>query len=336
MTDRNARYVALALLVLCCLPFFRGGSTRRSMVRAVLLEQRAEGWCVGLLAQAPEAAADTSETEAELSFVAAEGETVEKALADAEAALPQTANYRLCDYVLLLAGSGRDALEQYEALLARTQCGRTAAAVLAGDFSCEALSAASEEDSETALPTLLEQLKAAGADAPRLYEDARQTRGGLLLPCVTLEAGRVARLGQGVLLLAETSLTLDENTMQAALLLEGKTEQRAFWLDGQQVVLQNCVLSRSMQPNTGSEEAGAAAFVLRVDAIHPFGAAARLGDAQTAQLAALLGQTLRTLWAQGVDAARLSAFAAQRSGSALDAPGQSECPAVEVQICWLE
>jgi hypothetical protein len=302
------------------------------MVRAVLLEQRAEGWCVGLLAQAPEAAADTSETEAELSFVAAEGGTVEKALADAEAALPQTANYRLCDYVLLLAGSGWGALEQYEELLARTQCGRTAAAVLAGDFTVEALSAASEEDDETALPTLLEQLKAAGADAPRLYE--RQTRGGLLLPCLALEEG----LGQGVLLLAETNLLLDENTMQAALLLAGKTENRAFWLEGRQVALRDCIVSRSIR-----EDAEKESFILRVDAINKFGAAASQQDKgqsgeESAQLAALLGQTLRTLWAQGVDVAQLSAFAAQRGGSALDrsdTPGQSECPAVEVQVCWL-
>jgi hypothetical protein len=333
MTDRNARYVALALLVLCCFTFFRGGSTQRSMVRAVLLEQRAEGWCVGLLAQAPEAAADTSETEAELSFVAAEGETVEKALVAAEAALPQTANYRLCDYVLLLADSGWDALEQYEELLARTQCGRTAAAVLAGDFSCAALSAASEEEAETALSTLLEQLKAAKSDAPRMYE--RQTRGGLLLPCITLEEGRAARMGQGILLLAETRRILDENTMQAALLLAGKTEQRAFWLDGQQVVLRDCVVSRTVQGNAEN-----ATFTLRVDAMNQFGAATSQQDkgqdgAQTAQLAALLGQTLRTLWADGVDAATLSAFAAQRSGSVIYAPGQSACPTVEVQVYWL-
>jgi hypothetical protein len=257
---------------------------------------------------------------------------VEKALAAAEAALPQTANYRLCDYVLLLAGSGWEALEQYEELLTRTQCGRTAAVVLAGDFSCAALSAASEEAGEMALPTLLEQLKAAGADAPRLYE--RQTRGGLLLPRLALEEGRAARMGEGVLLLAETSLTLDENTMQAALLLSGKTEHRAFWLDGRQVALRDCVLSRTVRGNAENET-----FLLRLDAQSALGAAAsQQGGEGSAQLAALLGQTLRTLWAQGVDAARLSAFAAQRSGSVLDTsgtPGQSACPAVEVQIYWL-
>jgi hypothetical protein len=296
----------------------------------VLLERRAEGWCVGLLAQAPEAAADTSETVAELSFVAAEGETVEKALAGAEAALPKTANYRLCDYVLLLAGSGWDAMEEYETLLARTPCGRTAAAVLAGDFTCEALSAASEEESETALPTLLEQLKAAQADAPRLYE--RHTRGGLLLPRLTLEQGRAARPGDGVLLLPETSVSLDENTMQAALLLAGKTKQRTFWLEGQQVTLRNCVVSRTVRGTAANE-----VFVLRLDAQSAFGVAApEQNGAQTARLADLLDETLRTLWEAGVDAAGLNAFAVQRNGlAAARTPGQSECPAVEVRVRWL-
>src|SRR5699024_11873056 len=50
---------------------------------------------LGLLYQAPEASADSSEVSDGIRFAAAQGPDLERALASAEAALPLTANFRL-------------------------------------------------------------------------------------------------------------------------------------------------------------------------------------------------------------------------------------------------
>ena len=54
---------------------------------------------------------------------------MEQALAAAEQALPQTTSYRLCDY-LLLPKAAESLLTEYEQLVLRRGCGRTAARLL--------------------------------------------------------------------------------------------------------------------------------------------------------------------------------------------------------------
>ena len=98
------KVLAVFLLAIYCLAFFRADSTQESMIRAILLEQNEGGWTVGLLYQAPEASADSSKASAEIQFAAAQDSTLEKALTAAQEALPQAANYRLCDYLLLAPG----------------------------------------------------------------------------------------------------------------------------------------------------------------------------------------------------------------------------------------
>ena len=100
---KQKSYKPLLYLLLTgwCLLFLRCESTEKSMVRAVYLSQTELGYQAGLLYQAPQAAADAAEASAALQFVQAEGQTMERALAGAEQALPQTASYRLCDYLLL-------------------------------------------------------------------------------------------------------------------------------------------------------------------------------------------------------------------------------------------
>ena len=100
----NRRTLALAALGLWCLLFVRTRTTEKSMVRAVVLEWDGQGWTAGLLYQAPEAAADSSEASAQVRFAAAQGGSLGQALSTAEGLLPQQADYRLCDHVLLAPG----------------------------------------------------------------------------------------------------------------------------------------------------------------------------------------------------------------------------------------
>ena len=118
---RNAKsYKPLLFLLLTgwCLLFLRCESTEKSMVRAVYLAQTEHGYQAGLLYQAPQAAADAADATAALQFVQAEGQTMERALDAAEQALPQTASYRLCDY-LLLSKAEESLLTEYEQLVLR-------------------------------------------------------------------------------------------------------------------------------------------------------------------------------------------------------------------------
>lgn len=80
----NRRTLALAALGLWCLLFVRTRTTEKSMVRAVMLEWDAQGWTAGLLYQAPEAAADSSEASAQVRFAAAQGGSLGQALSTAE------------------------------------------------------------------------------------------------------------------------------------------------------------------------------------------------------------------------------------------------------------
>ena len=99
MKQRWARILLYAVLVGWCLLFLRCETTEKSMIRVVYLEQKEQTWSVGLLYQSPEAAADAADASAALRIADGRGQTLETALAAAEAALPQTADYRLCDYV---------------------------------------------------------------------------------------------------------------------------------------------------------------------------------------------------------------------------------------------
>ena len=134
--QKSCKPLLYLLLTGWCLLFLRCESTEKSMVRAVYLAQTEQGYQAGLLYQAPQAAADAAEASAALQFVQAEGQTMERALAAAEQALPQTASYRLCDY-LLLPKAEEPLLTEYEQLVLRRGCGRTAARLLCAEGETE-------------------------------------------------------------------------------------------------------------------------------------------------------------------------------------------------------
>lgn len=127
MKRRWARILLYAVLVGWCLLFLRCETTEKSMIRAVYLEQKEQTWSVGLLYQSPEAAADAADASAALRIADGRGQTLETALAAAEGTLPQTADYRLCDYLLFPVQTDDGVLSAYEALVLERCWRRTAA-----------------------------------------------------------------------------------------------------------------------------------------------------------------------------------------------------------------
>lgn len=197
--QKSCKPLLYLLLTGWCLLFLRCESTEKSMVRAVYLSQTGQGYQAGLLYQAPQAAADAAEASAALQFVQAEGQTMEQALAAAEQALPQTASYRLCDY-LLLPKAEEPLLTEYEQLVLRRGCGRTAARLLCAEGETGHLA------TRAALPdALMAQIKAAapavsayraGASAHSLVERGRDNDTGGR--CSAHRSGRYALvLGAG-------------------------------------------------------------------------------------------------------------------------------------------
>ncbi|MFR9067809.1 MAG: hypothetical protein ACLVJH_13955 [Faecalibacterium prausnitzii] len=202
--------------------FLRCESTEKSMVRAVYLSQTGQGYQAGLLYQAPQAAADAAEASAALQFVQAEGQTMEQALAGAEQALPQTASYRLCDY-LLLPKAEEPLLTEYEQLVLRRGCGRTAARLLCAEGETGHLAA------QAALPdALMAQIKAAAPTAPRLYE---HTEPGLL-PILRWSAEEVTIQEGGVLHTVAANIPLSPEQAEVYRLLAGQGGIRQLWLEG--------------------------------------------------------------------------------------------------------
>ena len=87
------------LVVWLCL-FLHWDNTEKSMIRALLVETNGDGWTVGLLYQFPEASADSSEAKAAIRLCIGRGPELSSAISAAEEALPQRADWRLCEYLL--------------------------------------------------------------------------------------------------------------------------------------------------------------------------------------------------------------------------------------------
>lgn len=295
---KNAKPYKLLLYLLLagwCLLFLRCESTEKSMVRAVYLAQTEQGYQTGLLYQAPQAAADAADASAALQFVQAEGQTMERALAAAEQALPQTASYRLCDY-LLLPKAEEPLLTEYEQLVLRRGCGRTAARLLCAEGEVDHLAA------QAALPdALMAQIKTAAPTAPRLYE---HTEPGLL-PILRWSAEEVTLQEGGVLHTVAANIPLSPEQAEVYRLLAGQGGIRQLWLEGERIGIRRCTVSVTLQK---------AQVLVRLDcqrAAH----SPLPTQTQQQQLAAQCTALLQSCWQQGVDVLHLQARAALRSGS---------------------
>lgn len=307
---KNAKtYKSLLVMLLAgwCLLFLRCESTEKSMVRAVYLAQTEQGYQAGLLYQAPQAAADAAEASAALQFVQAEGQTMELALAAAEQALPQTASFRLCDY-LLLPKAAEPLLTEYEQLVLRRGCGRTAARLLCAEGEIDHL------DAQAALPdALMAQLKAAAPIAPRLYE---HTEPGLL-PVLGWSAKEVTVQEGGVLHTAAGDTFFSPEQAEVYRLLTGQGGTRQLWLEGERIGIRRCTVSVTLQKEQ---------VLVRLDcqrAAH----SPLPTQAQQQQLAAQCTALLQGCWQQGVDVLHLPARAALRDGSGASFdPTKNACP----------
>ena len=313
---RNAKsYKPLLFLLLTgwCLLFLRCESTEKSMVRAVYLAQTEQGYQAGLLYQAPQAAADAADATAALQFVQAEGQTMERALDAAEQALPQTASYRLCDY-LLLSKAEEPLLTEYEQLVLRRGCGRTAARLLCAEGEIDRLAA------QAALPdALMAQLKAA---APRLYE---HTEPGLL-PVLRWNAEEVSLQEGGVLHTVVGNTLLSPEQAEVYRLLTEQGDTRQLWLEGERIGIRRCTVSVTLQK---------AQVLVRLDcqrAAH----SPLPTQAQQQQLAAQCTALLQGCWQQGVDVLHLQARAALRDGSGASFdPTKNVCPQLRTDVHFM-
>ena len=176
MKQKKLRSLSAMLLIGWCLIFLRCETTEKSMVRALYLAQKEQSITVGLLYQAPEAAADASEASGAVQLQLAQADTLAKALAAAQKQLPQKADYRLCDYLLIDQDASAELLAAYERTVLENRQGRVSAKVSAlemDDGFLEELPAEKQEFPNK----LLEQLKQCADQMPRLY----QYQDGMLL-----------------------------------------------------------------------------------------------------------------------------------------------------------
>ena len=315
---KQKSYKPLLYLLLAgwCLLFLRCESTEKSMVRAVYLAQTEQGYQAGLLYQAPQAAADAAEASAALQFVQAEGQTMERALAAAEQALPQTASYRLCDY-LLLPKAEEPLLTEYEQLVLRRGCGRTAAKLLCAEGELN------HPTAQATLPdTLMAQIKAAAPTAPRLYE---HTEPGLL-PVLGWNAEEVTIQEGGVLHTVAANIPLSPEQAEVYRLLTGQSGTRQLWLEGERIGIRRCTVSVTLQKGK---------VLVRLDcqrAAH----SPLPTQAQQQQLAAQCTALLQSCWQQGVDVLHLQARAALRdSNSASFDPTKNACPQLRTDVHFM-
>ena len=323
MKQRWARILLYAVLLGWCLLFLRCETTEKSMIRVVYLEQKGQTWSVGLLYQSPEAAADAADASAALRIADGRGQTLETALAAAEAALPQTADYRLCDYVLFPEQTEDAVLAAYENLVLERGCGRTAARLSCTEFDLEILLQSCGK-TETLPDKLLDKLKAESAAMPRLYAHEES----MLLPVLCLpeaQEGKVMVSGSGALYVRCGAVQrLTENETEALLLLTGTPGKRTFWLQGKRVTIRRCTVSVALRKQTAT---------LRLDCQTAYGTP-QPDAAQCQQLEELCLGVVRSCWQQGTDLLHLREHSLLRTGSpdGFD-PTKKRLPAVAGRRC---
>lgn len=321
MPNRALRCLAAVLLGVFCLAFARSDTAAKSMVRALLLEPGPSGWTVGLLYQAPEGSADSAEASDGIRFAAAQGSSLERAMQNAESALPLDPNYRLCDHLLLMPGGGWDALRSYEALVLERRCGRTSALVAACTFTCAQLSEETEEGGSL-LTGLLQTLKQARKASPRLYEAG--SRGALLLPVLDLGEGGAVLLPEGLFLSEQEQALWEAEPTAAYRLLTGRGESFAFWLGERPLILRRPLLS--------VERTEEGSFAVRLDCQTGPGSAAPTRE-MLDRLGSVCSRLLAERWAAGQDLLGLGARQALAlgPGAALD-PAKNACPQLRTSV----
>ena len=250
---------------------------------------------------------------------------METALAAAEVALPQTADYRLCDYLLFPVQTDDGVLSAYEALVLERGCGRTAARLSCTEFDLEILLQSCGK-TETLPDKLLDKLKADSAAMPRLYAHEES----MLLPVLCLpeaQEGKVMVSGSGAFRTGSGAVQrLTENETEAFLLLTGTPGKRTFWLQGKRVTIRRCTVSVALRKQTAT---------LRLDCQTAYGTP-QPDAAQCQQLEELCLGVVRSCWQQGTDLLHLQEHSLLRTGSpdGFD-PTKNACPQLQADVVFL-
>ena len=131
---KGLRLLAAGVLTVWLCLFLHWENTEKSMIRALLVETKDDSWTVGLLYQFPEASADSSEAEAAIRLCVGRGPQLSAAISAAEKALPQRADWRLCEYLFAGQDSVRRVLPACEELFLHQPCGRLASRMFGRAF----------------------------------------------------------------------------------------------------------------------------------------------------------------------------------------------------------
>lgn len=321
MKKQTAKFRPVLLLLLAgwCLLFLRCETTEKSMVRAVYLAKTGSGITAALWYQAPEASADASEASAALQMTSSEGETLKKALDYAQKKLPQTADYRLCDFLLFPENTPDILLSEYETLVLERGCGRTAARAVCINLEQEML-AEFENDESGLCDKLLEQLKASAAKFPRLYRH----RDAALFSRLKLDEETIRLEETAFFRTPETRVELDANETELCLLLQQTPGTRTFWLEGTPVSIRRCSVSVTLR----GEQA-----ILRLDCQLPAGEPVP-ADSQKKQLEVLACSVTKRLWQQGIDLLSLQQRRAMAEGA--QAQTKNACPELRADVRFLK
>ncbi len=278
--DRE-RVTRSILIVLVALAVLTSGHQERlsqkSFVRAVLLQATETGVHVGLLYQDAAPSADASEAGETLKIAAAQGSGLETSFAAAEGLLPQKADYKLCDYVLLCGRPDYSVLAAYaELLLEETEQGRLAAYVYASDGDLSFFEQAAREE-ESFLSDWMDTFQLRSENGFRLYEISQ---GTTLLPLLSVEHTDTPYWHSGAWLISKNGCTqkLDENCAQLILLLRDRGEEHRFVLQGETFEL----IPRAIEKH--SDQAGKVSIRIQAQTRHA-GSLSRL-EAQLQSMAA--------------------------------------------------
>ena len=314
--------IGLVILMVWCLLFLRCETTEKSMVRAVCLSRQAGQWQAGLLYQAPEASADASEASGAVQLAYAEGQTLETALSAAEKLLPQKANYRLCDTVLLPDPVQTTVLAEYEQLVLKRQCGRTASRLVCTNFSLQDFAEMCEE-TPALTDQLMQKIRQNTARMPYLYEQNE----AVLLPILTLQEGELMYAQSALLHTVEKTRPLSREYAEAAWLMKGTGGGSCFWLEGEQILIRRCSVSVTLTSG---------AVLLRLDCQNGYDTP-QPDAAQVQQLETLCTQTVQNLWQGGVDLLHLQQRAMLKDGRAAQMfdPQKNACPQLRTDVQFL-
>ena len=310
MRRRLRHSIGTLLLVGWCLLFLRCETTEKSMVRALYLAQNEATVTVGLLYQAPEASADASEASAAMQMRLVEESTLEKALSSVQKKLPQKADYRLCDFLIISENTSEELLSAYESIVLESGRGRAAAKASILAVSTEEL----EKQLEAAegLPDrLLNELKQESGRMPRLY----QHRDGMFWPQLTVQDEELSAAGTSVFRKGEQRIKLDAQQTAVVQLLSGMYGTHTLWLAEEPVTIRRCSVSLTLKGESVRLQPSAA---------------------QCAQLARLCTQTVQSFWQQGIDLVHLQQRSALQYGVGREKITiKNDCPQLQTVVRFL-